>query len=658
MDLSTVLEAAIRKDLSTKDLIALLREHESHSARGYYCELRTTVYDQLYMSNVKSKHKEPELWEPWSPYAIPANNYQELTLLQSLDDGTLNWTMDLLSDCRNQFLRSLCDPSRNGNLLLVWNPYEMYGDDEPVFLQSMKRICGDLRQLGAVAQINDFDIYGPLRSAKFVGRLCEQLCIRCPPYRRALREVLINHPTIFYESGLSYLVQKLISETFKKLRISHSDYFTKPLTIFIDWWKETDLSTLVGLLSSIAEDQHSKIHPCLLWVVSCPWNPLISTLLSQDSFQIRQIKLVDSDDTIHYSEAILHLRFQEIRARHCEMFGEDEEWPLKDDLKQLARAVSGAEPLINLITRFVDLAGNEGPRVRLQKCLAYMCNAPALTIQSPYDAPTHFFNQFINNTPEQLHCQVLQVLGCLGYYPSIDAPTLPRLIHILGIDPALRSQIVAHLDWILADLEDTRLDDYSHKPEYSLSKAVRYLGHIRFHPIVVEEQYLALIKSYLFFFSRSPLLSSKPQLHVGSGSVVDDPLTAATRCVGHLYEDFSKFLRICHHTATMDQGRTVIALLKDFDFRRLAFVRNRTCSSDLLQLSRWLHQSAHGKGIVRTTASDTSDRLFIDQCNGVAEPLDFSSIDSGFSECPKFILLGHGANTILSNQESSIYIYA
>ncbi|KAJ3576824.1 hypothetical protein NP233_g157 [Leucocoprinus birnbaumii] len=648
MGLSPVLEAAIQEDLPTEDLIALLREHESHTVGKYYRELSNTNLSRR--RDGTPQHREPEFWESWVPLkrSFQFGFYHKLPVLKALDDGMLLQTMDSRRASRNQFIRWLCDPLRNGNLLLVFNHYQTFPGDEPVFLSCLKHICQKLNRLGAVVYSGDF----------VLPNLCAQLCIRCPPYRRALTEVFIDSSTIFSQGGLCHLLRKLIFEPFKKLRISHPDYFAKPMTIFIDSkgseWKNMDFKSLVAQLRSITEDQRSNSHPCLLWVVTCAWDPSISTFLSRDPQRSQQIRLVDSNDARHYSESILRLRFQEIRARHNKLFGENEEWPLKDDLERLARAVSGADPLIDLVTRFVDLAGKDGPPVRLQKSLAYLSNAPALTIQSPYDAPAHFVNQFINDTPVRLYPHVLHMLSCLGYF-SIDAPTLPRLTHLLGIDPAPSSRVIAHLDWIIYD--QGVLDTYSQEPYYYLLGAVRQFGKIRFSPTEIQAFTTAVIKRYLRFFSKSPLMSTKPRHHPPD----DDPRAAAMRSIGHLYNDFSVFLRICDSAAKMNQGKTAVALLRNFDFRRLAFLHTDeyTCSN-LLQLSVRLHQSADGRGIVRTTASNISDSLLIGHCKGIAEPLDFSSIDPekipdycsfdsgmGPPKCPRFVLLGHGRKTVL-----------
>lgn len=65
---------------------------------------------------------------------------------------------------------------------------------------------------------------------------------------------------------------------------------------------------------------------------------------------------------------------------------------------------------------------------------------------------------------------------------------------------------------------------------------------------------------------------------------------------------------------------------------------------------RWLYRIDDQK-IVRTNATSVMDDLFLEECRGIAEPLDLELegmfYQLGYFQYPKFVLFGHGLRTVL-----------
>lgn len=243
----------------------------------------------------------------------------------------------------------------------------------------------------------------------------------------------------------------------------------------------------------------------------------------------------------------------------------DEKWPLKDELKQIARVVAGVDIFIDLLTRFIDLAGHDGPRERLKKTLAYIENAPTPTLESPYDSLIHFYNQFISDIPSPFFPHMIHILESLRQH-SLNPPTASRIAHLLGIDQRVIHPILAHLEWTL---NSEYKDKYApHEPTYGLRShmwKIFDLLHSRGRPLVTKSC-IMVVQSYLSLFSKSPLLSTKP-VHQASP---DDPLTSMKRITGHLHGDWATFAKLCARVAPQEEWHAIHQLVRDFDFRRLA----------------------------------------------------------------------------------------
>lgn len=340
MTLWLKLEAAFQAK-SQITLVTILREHQSLPSGDYYRSLSIDTEKLKEQSSLfKSGHcPDSSYWTSWGPlieiFSWPRDRLSLEIPPKAQDQRFLGYlTMDLRKGVRDRLLTWLCDPLRSENLFLI---FELcLGESRLAFSEAAVRVGRVINRLGAISNISPWvkrhELYGLAQD------ICGQLSRNYPPYRKLLAETLVQDPTLFQKRDLNYLLRKLIFEPWKDLKTSHPQYVVKPPIIFLTWGGSLSAESnaaILDFLQLITEDRHSNSHSCLLWVWIGPWVPLFSTVFSQDPLRCQQIRdLVGSNaEVVEYTEAILLLRFQEIRGHHPGVFDMDEKWPLKDELK-------------------------------------------------------------------------------------------------------------------------------------------------------------------------------------------------------------------------------------------------------------------------------------------------------------------------------------
>ncbi|KAF5353932.1 hypothetical protein D9756_007352 [Leucocoprinus leucothites] len=662
MVLQPEIEAALRADLPTRELISILRKHQLLPIGEYYYELSGTDEFGKRFAILKSRHHlKSSYWECWGPLVgilSHSSKYVDPIIVREDESEVSYQNMDLRKAAWKRLLKWLCDPLRGGNLLLIRDVF-LWGS-QSAFSKVATQTCLTMNRLGAIIPISPLLIqYQP---RELVQALCDQLCKKFPPYRRVLAETLMDTPTIFNKLDFFYLLRMLIILPWNKLKISHPQYVVTPIVIFLDWYFDPNLDTrerginsyLRDLLWLITEDRLVN-SPCLLWIMTGYWDPLtISAMFWQDPLRFQHIReLIGNDEATRYTEAILSIRFQGIHNRHPDLFDSDEQWPLEDELKHIARVISSVDIFIELLTRFVDLGGPDGPRKRLNKCLAYISNSPCSTLESPFKPLIHFYNQFMSDIPSQFFPHAIHVLECL-YQRALAIPSPSRIAHLLCINQSLIHPIFSYLEWTLDKKYEE--DKYtSQEPKYSLpgdARVIFYLSQYLGQPVITESC-IIMIESYFYFFQNTPLLSTKPRFYTpGSVSGVD-PRTAVMHTIGSFHDDWHHFVSLCRWAPRME-GDAILALLRSFDFCCLAHIVSLAASlSHFTWFLMCVLTTDQQQDLIRTKATTIMDTLFIDKVKGIAEPLDLSELvpSKHFPyesfQFPKFVLLGKGLHTVL-----------
>ncbi|KAF5346459.1 hypothetical protein D9756_010008 [Leucocoprinus leucothites] len=654
MVLQPEIEAALQADLPARELVPILHKHQFLPIGEYYRELPGTDEFGGDFARVKSGQcLESSYWECWGPL-MEMSHLSILAdwIIVHKDKSEVSYpNMDLRKAAWKQLLKWFCNPLRGGNLLLIFDPF--LGDGLSPFSKVVAQTCLTINRLGAIINISSKSIqYQP---RELIQALCNQLFRKFPPYRRVLTETLVDTRTIFNQKpDFFYLLRTLIIVPWNKLRISHPQYVVTPIAIFLNWYSDSYVrghgidSYLRDLLWLIAENQLTN-SPCLLWIMSGYWDPLpISAMFWRDPLQCQHFReLIGNDEATQYTEAILSIRLQGIHNRHPDLFNLDEQWSIEDDLKHIARVISGVDTFIELLTRFVEFGTPDGPCKRLKKCLAYISDSPCSTLESPFKPLIHFYNQLMSDMPSQFFPHAIHVLECL-YEDPPELPVPSRIAHLLCINQRLIHPIFTYLEWTLDK-------STSYEPVYGLPRNVRDifdLSHDLGQPVITRSC-MVMIESYLYFFQQTPLLSTKPRFYT-SGSVSGVGPRAAMRCsVGSFRYGWDHFIRLCI-SAPLAEWDAILALLRSFDFCCLTHIKLLAGSLfNFARFLKWILTADQQQDIIRTKATTMMDILFIDKVKGVAEPLDLSKLELGhyvdyeYFQYPKFVLLGQGPHTVL-----------
>ncbi|KAJ3552588.1 hypothetical protein NP233_g12844 [Leucocoprinus birnbaumii] len=622
MTLHPALVAACKApDLLAEEFVEILRIHASIPIGPLYTARRWPRHPEL----PDHLHEEESFWESWSP----------LTYFLDLDTHPI-YLRDLFyhdpvirayTTVREKITNWSCDRDQTSNVFLIFHPTNGVHD---AIVDAMSRVYLEIHRLGGVVK----GIYG-----SWVQSLCRTLAEQYPPYRRALAQRLVDDPTVFDRegSGWRWQLRHLLLQPWKEVVETHPQYIEQPPVIILTTGGESSHWALAEVLEIVNGDR--QCSGSLLWL----------GFVSSSSEASKPRHDVPSSHSIHlqiYPHAFISVgtKEAEIFAYHSlkvelSQYRAIRERNIRRDLQQLARACSGVPVFIDLLAHIIDPYSrdqDDDPSLGLAKCLTYTKDSPTPTPQSPYEAIFHFLRQLLSDVPLEFRPHAICILECL-VANCPEESSLDRLTHLVGIRRETFDRALSHLKPIL----------WHYRPTPDTSAGRRFMGQTNYflahemseiigqsfgliQPEATEDYPARVLGLYLNILEKPPFLSLVPVCPPMSR---EDPRTVVARMIGHGYSDRAEPWSFCSR-ADKRKWRHILPHLHQFDFSRFLFKLYKASKDDL----------------VRIEAMNESDSLLLEDCQGVASPMDFSLRNPpsrGYFLSPRYTLLGRDARTVL-----------
>ncbi|KAF7783305.1 hypothetical protein Agabi119p4_2681 [Agaricus bisporus var. burnettii] len=606
---------ALDTNLSVLEVIRLFTKHHSGVPEDRI-ELRLNWELEL-------RHSDFSFWDTWKPL------FRKLFWYSDPEPASASEPfLSIHKNLTREIISWLCDSKRRSNIhLIAEGQTQTENASENHRGNAFATICYDAHRFGL-----------PLRDAPRlppgIFSLCAALATHSPPYRRILTRILIEDPKVFKLSTRTRF-KKLIYEPWKTLQISHPQYVAAPPVIVLRWhdpkfWDEELLSSIYEFASP------------LLWIIS--FSPKFKLPIQDllDPFKCPRLTRlpVCYNDAPADTKLFLHHRFNILRQKHKEMFTKHEVWPSEDQMFQLTRIFMGSFDAIDVVIYFVDWEGDGGPKAHLEKFLAYMVDSPSPSDERPYCALDYFYNQAFSAIPHNIFPVVKRILSVCCWegnpYPvsSLRLACLLSNGHdsVLGVLPHLfRWALISHeiLLYLPSPFCRSFLADAKRSGRFHIPKSeIRFLSY---------EASLRIIRH-----SPNPFKSMKPAEWF-------DPKAPFEFVLAMDYA-FKAF-----YYASDTGSHSEWALLRHFDFGYLSHYSSRSSRihwfkflSILQELHAW--DKVSSPNIVRVEPAGDLDKLFIDKCEGLAEPLELKNRQE-YRELrptgPKYVLLGLEARTVL-----------
>ncbi|KAJ3558911.1 hypothetical protein NP233_g11398 [Leucocoprinus birnbaumii] len=639
-------------DLSTEELINFLRRGRYDIPIGAHLSALRPNTNAHSSSIIRPQDVNSEFWELWKSrkpsceviniylepsypsnmrlvtFFLPRPSTRKAEKLNTHDPAIKTYV-----NISEKFLAWICNARPLENIFLCFYPSATPFYKKESVIEAALTICNEIGRLGAGI---------PIRG-DWVRKVCSQLASRYPPYRRILAITLVEDPGIFHRCSDRALLKRLVLEPWDELRDSYPAYTAVPPVIFLDEVENVSLANHVAdVLELVTDGRYKHQKPSLLWVIISASPPLdrrhplvaLTSAIQQSNlpYIYQHVAITPGgEEANRYSFLTLQARFRDVRSHHPHVFYQTETWPREEALWRIAKIVSGVDPFIDSLVRYIDIGGTDtgGPRERLDKCISCIANSPEPTQELPNNPLLHFYQQVLADTPSEiLHC-VEPLLECL-YNRHLSRPTIVQLEHLLQIKQETIYRVLRHLAWMTDEVSHIRsqmpplfranpLYAYECKT-YQLRIDVRHifdLSHKLRRPLV-SKTHVSAVKSYLDLLRKPIFTSLVPRVGV---SVKDNPSLAIERLEARGLKSNGDLPWTMCTRAPRVEWETLGNLMQGFDFRHLVHLATgKLSSSALYRFLFWLKQ-INKDDIVRTEAVSYSDELLVAACGRVATPL-------------------------------------